>query len=185
MQCAQIWLGSGRSFNVALSPHRRLCDRPTTAMASGPTGETCLRRTCRFPIFFVHRAGRTEVGSNCSMGFFLFPCSFTYTRSQLAPELVGFLVYWRLDNRGGQIRHADPRRRRGFGLSPVLCLSTSKFQPRMRQPVSRVVIRSYCEGSSMLIYQKKNEVFWEGTRIELPHTELTVDQSELWPLNFW
>jgi hypothetical protein len=119
------------------------------------------------------------------MGFFLFPCSFTYTRSQLAPELVGFLVYWRLDNRGGQIRHADPRRRRGFGLSPVLCLSTSKFQPRMRQPVSRVVIRSYCEGSSMLIYQKKNEVFWEGTRIELPHTELTVDQSELWPLNFW
>jgi hypothetical protein len=144
-----------------------------------------LRRTCRFPIFFVHRAGRTEVGSNCSMGFFLFPCSFTYTRSQLAPELVGFLVYWGLDNRGGQIRHADPRRRRGFGLSPVLCLSTSKFQPRMRQPVSRVVIRSYCEGSSMLIYQKKNEVFWEGTRIELPHTELTVDQSELWPLNFW
>jgi hypothetical protein len=59
----------------------------------------------------------------------------------------------------------NPRRRRGSGSSPVLCLRTSKFQPRLRQPVARLVIRSYCEDSSVLIYQIKSvqrkEVFWE------------------------
>lgn len=38
-------------LTLALSPHRRLRDRPTTPMRSGPTAETCLRRTCRFPFF--------------------------------------------------------------------------------------------------------------------------------------
>jgi hypothetical protein len=38
-------------LTLALSPHGRLRDRPTTPMRSGPTAETCLRRTCRFPFF--------------------------------------------------------------------------------------------------------------------------------------
>lgn len=46
------WFLVGR-LTLALSPHRRLHDRPTTAMRSGPTWETCLRRTCRFPFFLL------------------------------------------------------------------------------------------------------------------------------------
>jgi hypothetical protein len=74
MEVAQICLGSGRSFNAkALSPHRHLCDRPTTAMLRGPTGETCFPVVSGFSywgfalalfslLVFVQRAGRTPGG---------------------------------------------------------------------------------------------------------------------------
>ena len=62
-----VWVLVGR-LTLALSPHRRLRDRPTTAMRSGPTQGTCLRRTCRFLFFLLGFRSRPSLSSCFSGG---------------------------------------------------------------------------------------------------------------------
>jgi hypothetical protein len=129
-----VWVLVGR-LTLALSPHRRLRDRPTTAMRSGPTWGTCLRRACRFPFFLLGfrsrpslsslpvLLGRAEpqVGSNYSMGFFLLSLFLPSSRVSLVhnPQggLAGWFVYSGLGYCGVKSdmpSPRSPRRRRGL-----------------------------------------------------------------------
>jgi len=123
-----VWALVGR-LTLALSPHRRLRDRPTTAMRSGPTQGTCLRRTCRFlffltgislsPFSLLLLLGRAEpqVGSNYSMGFFLLSLCSSFLTCITTHRAGGWLVYSGLGYCGVKSdmpSPRSPRRRRGL-----------------------------------------------------------------------
>jgi hypothetical protein len=84
----------------------------------------------------------------------------------LAAELIDFLVYSGLDNRGVKSHMPSPRsprRRRGFGLSPVLCLRTSNLD----LPPARIV-KMY-NTVTVLVYEKKSvQTGVLGTRMTTP-----------------
>ena len=141
-----VWVLVGR-LTLALSPHRRLRDRPTTAMRSGPTQGTCLRGTCRFlffltgislsPFSLLLLLGRAEPprwARTTPWASFFSLCS-SFLTCITTHRAGGWFVYSGLGYCGVKSdmpSPRSPRRRRGLACRVSSSLSTSKFQFQLR-----------------------------------------------------